>query len=96
VLTRLSKLELLDTHGAGPQRFWKVSNAGGLLDLWAAEEQSGAQTTGLYVWSRSPQELLRKIPQLNQLNGRWALGGYGRSEPICSDAYNIPRPKYLD
>ena len=39
VLTRLSKLELLDTHGAGPQRFWKVSNAGGLLD-WGPQKNN--------------------------------------------------------
>jgi hypothetical protein len=70
VLTRLAELKLLDTHGAGPHRFWKISNAGGLLDLWATEEQSGAQSTGVYVWSRSPQELLKKMPQLDELNGR--------------------------
>ncbi len=92
VLTRLSKLELLDTHGAGPQRFWKVSNAGGLLDLWATEEQSGAQTTGLYVWSRSPQELLRKIPQLNQLNGRWALGGTAAANLYAPTLTTFPDP----
>ena len=75
VLTRLAKLKLLDRHGGGPQRFWKIANAGGVLDLWATEEQPGAQSTGLSVWSRSPQELLKKMPRLNELNGRWALGG---------------------
>ena len=75
VLSRLSELKLLDTHGAGPHRFWKISSPGGLLDLWATEEQSGAQSTGFCVWSRSPQELLKKLPKLNLLNGRWALAG---------------------
>lgn len=75
VLTRLSTLKLVETNGAGPQRFWKILNAGGLLDLWATEEQSVPQGTGLYVWSRSPQELLKKMSQLNQLNCRWALAG---------------------
>jgi hypothetical protein len=92
VLTRLTKLELLDTHGAGPRKFWKVSNAGGLLDLWATEEHSGAQTTGLYVWSRSPQELLRKIPQLNQLHGRWALRGTAAANLYAPTLTTFPDP----
>jgi hypothetical protein len=92
VLTRLSKLKLLDTHGAGPQRFWKVSNAGGLLDLWATEEQSGGLSTGLYVWSRSPQELLKKLPQLNQLDGRWALAGTAAANLYAPTLTTYPNP----
>ena len=92
VLTRLSKLKLLDTHGAGPQRFWKVSNAGGLLDLWASEEQSGGQITGLYVWSRSPQELLKKLPQLNQLDGHWALAGTAAANLYAPTLTTYPDP----
>jgi hypothetical protein len=92
VLTRLSKLKLLDTHGAGPQRFWKISNAGGLLDLWAREEQSGAESTGLYVWSRSPHELLKKIPQLSQLNGRWALAGTAAANLYAPTLTTFPDP----
>jgi len=83
---------LLDTHGAGPQRFWKVSNAGGLLDLWASEEQSGGQITGLYVWSRSPQELLKKLPQLNQLDGHWALAGTAAANLYAPTLTTYPDP----
>jgi len=92
VLTRLAKLKLLDTQGAGPQRFWKISNAGGLLDLWATEEQPGAQSTGVYVWSRSPQELLKKMPRLNELNGRWALAGTAAANLYAPTLTTFPDP----
>lgn|GEM_PF-1274695 len=92
VLTRLAGLKLLDTHGAGPHRFWKISNAGGLLDLWATEEQSGVPSTGIYVWSRSPQELLKKIPQLNELNGRWALSGTAAANLYAPTLTTSPDP----
>jgi hypothetical protein len=92
VLTRLAKLKLLDTQGAGPQRYWKMSNAGALLDLWATEEQAGAQSTGLYVWSRSPQELLKKMPRLNELNGRWAVAGTAAANLYAPTLTTFPDP----
>lgn len=92
VLTRLAELKLLDVHGAGPHRFWKISNAGGLLDLWATEEQSGAQSTGVYVWSRSPQELLKKMPQLDELNGCWALAGTAAANLYAPTLTIFPDP----
>jgi len=92
VLTRLSNLKLVETHGAGPQRFWKISNAGGLLDLWATEEQSRARGTGLYVWSRSPQELLQKMSRLDYLNGRWALAGTAAANLYAPTLTTFPDP----
>jgi hypothetical protein len=68
------------------------SNAGGLLDLWATEEQSGVPSTGVYVWSRSPQELLKKIPQLNELNGRWALAGTAAANLYAPTLTTSPDP----
>ena len=92
VLARLAELKLLDVHGAGPHRFWRISNAGGLLDLWATEEQSGAQSTGVYVWSRSPQEILKKMPQLDELNGRWALAGTAAANLYAPTLTIFPDP----
>lgn len=83
VLTRLSKNNLMDIQGAGPNRFWRLADRGGLLDLWAAEEhQRPEKTYGLYVWSRSPQGLLEKLPSLNRLTQAWALGG-----PAAANSY---------
>ncbi len=92
VLGRLAKLNLLDTHNSGPRRFWLLSNPGGLLDLWATEEQSAPQTAGLYVWSRSPQELLGKLSQLNQLNQRWALAGTSAANLYAPTLTTFPDP----
>jgi hypothetical protein len=66
------------------------------LDLWATEEQEqrGAQTqtTGLYVWSRSPQELLRKLPLLNVLNKRWVLAGTAAANLYAPTLTTFPDP----
>jgi hypothetical protein len=75
VLWRLSRLNLLEVHGSGPNRYWKLSEAGGILDLWAAEEEPPKRVTNLYVWARSPQDLLQKLPELDRLDRNWALGG---------------------
>jgi hypothetical protein len=52
-----------------------MMDAGGVLDLWAHEEQEATVTTKLHVWSRSPQALLEKLTVLDELRDRWALGG---------------------
>jgi hypothetical protein len=75
VLARLSRLKLLDVFETGPNRYWQIKDAGALLDLWAGEERRPERVTSLYVWSRSPHELLEKLSDLNRLKGDWALGG---------------------
>ena len=92
ILARIEKLDLLDVHGAGPRRFWQLSNAGGLLDLWAAEEHRSGLTTGIYVWSRSPQDLLTKMPRLNDLKGRWALAGTSAANLYAPTLTLFPDP----
>jgi hypothetical protein len=49
-------------------------------------------STGVYVWSRSPQELLKKIPQLNELNGRWALAGTAAANLYAPMLTTFPDP----
>lgn len=92
VLSRLSKNNLIEVHGAGPNRFWRLADRGGLLDLWAAEErQRPEETCGLYVWSRSSQGLLDKLPSLNRLTQKWALGG-----PAAANSYAPTLTTYPD
>ena len=92
ILARLAKLKLLDTHAAGPQRFWKISNVGGLLDLWATEEQPVEHSTGIYLWSRSPHELLRKLPLLNKLSVPWALASTAAANLYAPTLTTFPDP----
>lgn len=75
VLARLSRLNLLEAFETGPNRYWQVKDAGALLDLWAGEERRPERITNLYVWSRSPHELLEKLSDLSRLKGEWAIGG---------------------
>jgi len=92
VLTRLSKINLIEVHGAGPNRFWWLADRGALLDLWTAEEQQRPEKSyGLYVWSRSPQDLFRKFLSLNRLTQKWALAG-----PAAANAYAPTLTTYPD
>jgi hypothetical protein len=92
ILARLAKDNLVQIHGAGPNRFWQLADPGGLLDLWSSEEhQRPEKTCGIYVWSRSPQELLGKLPSLNRLTHKWALGG-----PAAANSYAPTLTTYPD
>ncbi len=92
VLWRLSRLNLLDVHGSGPNRYWKLTEIGGVLDLWGAEEEPPERITNLYVWSRSPQDLLRKLPELDRLNHRWAVGGTAAANLYAPTLTSDPEP----
>jgi hypothetical protein len=92
VLTRLSKLKLLDTHGAGPQRFWKVSNAGGLLDLWASEEAIWRADYRSVRLEPITARTIKETPQLNQLDGHWALAGTAAANLYAPTLTTYPDP----
>jgi len=93
ILTRLSKLNLVEVHGAGPNRSWRLADRGGLLDLWAAEERERPEKSyGLYVWSSSPQGLYEKLPSLNRLTGGWALAGAAAANAYAPTLTTYPDP----
>jgi hypothetical protein len=92
VLWRLSRLNLLEVHGSGPNRYWKLNEAGGILDLWAAEEEPPKRVTNLYVWTRSPQDLLRKLPELDRFEPKWAIGGTAAANLYAPILSSDPEP----
>jgi hypothetical protein len=92
VLWRLSRLNLLEVHGSGPNRYWKLNEAGGMLDLWAVEEEPPKRVTNLYVWSRSPQDLLQKLPELDQFDRKWAVGGTMAANLYAPTLSSDPEP----
>jgi hypothetical protein len=92
VLARIANLKLVETHGAGPNRYWRIANFSGILDLWATEEHKGMQATGLYVWSRSPQDLFRKLTSLSELKGRWALASTAAANLYAPTLTTFPDP----
>ena len=53
---------------------WEVVRPGVALDLWAAEDRAPVQETPVYLWARSPLELLRHLARLDAVSIAWALG----------------------
>lgn len=73
---RLTELNVLEAQGAGPRRCWRLADPGALLDLWSEEERSTpAESTGLYLWSRSTTSLYERLHELTAAGIDWALGG---------------------
>ena len=76
LLRRLTELNILEAQGAGPRRWWRLADPGALLDLWSEEERNRpAESTGVYVWSRSTASLYERLPGLTSAGIDWALGG---------------------
>lgn len=93
LLRRLTELKILETQGAGPRRWWSLADAGALLDLWSNEERDKpAQTTGLYVWSRSAAALYERLPELTAVGMNWALGGAAATNLWAPTLTTYPDP----
>lgn len=92
LLHRLASLKLLAINGAGPNRYWQLVDRGGLLELWAAEEQPPPPPTGLYVWTRSPKDIMQKFAPLDEVSKHWALGGAAAANVYAPTLTVIPEP----
>jgi hypothetical protein len=91
LLHRLASLKLLEIKGAGPNRYYQIVDPGGLLDLWGAEEVP-PPPTGLYVWTRSPKDLIQKFALLDKVSEHWALGGAAAANVYAPTLTVIPEP----
>lgn len=92
LLHRLASLKLLEINGAGPNRHYQLVDRGSLLDLWAAEEVPPPPPTGLYVWTRSPKDLIQKFALLDKVSEHWALGGAAAANVYAPTLTVIPEP----
>jgi predicted transcriptional regulator len=92
LLHRLARLKLLEINGGGPNRYWRLVDRGGLLDLWAAEEEPPPPTIGLYVWTRSPREMIQKLAILDKVSEHWALGGAAAANVYAPTLTVNPEP----
>jgi predicted transcriptional regulator len=89
---RLTDLGVLTEQGAGPNRKWRLTDLGALLDLWAQEEREVERVTGLYVWSRTPAALYDELPVLNDLKVQWALAGVSAANLYAPTLTTTPNP----
>lgn len=93
LLRRLTELKIFEAHGAGPRRWWSLVDPGALLDLWSNEERDKpAQTTGLYVWSRSAASLYERLPELGSAGIDWALAGTAAANLWAPTLTTYPDP----
>lgn len=93
ILQRLSALRIVEAIASGPSRQWALIERGGLLDLWAEEEKrTPSVVTPLNVWSRSPNALLAKLPQLSQVTALWAVGGTTAANLYAPTLTTFPEP----
>lgn len=93
ILQRLAALRIVEAKASGPGRHWALIERGALLDLWAEEEKrTPSVVTPLNVWSRSPNALLAKLPQLNQVTPLWAVGGTTAANLYAPTLTTFPEP----
>lgn len=92
IFSRLSSLKILEQEGAGPYRSWRLRDPGALLELWSTEERRPVRITSLYVWSRSPAELIGKLPGLHELKVQWAVSGLCAANHYAPTLSTTPDP----
>lgn len=92
IFARLTSLNILKQDGAGPKRFWRLADPGALLDLWSAEERQPERSTNLYVWSRSPEALMEKLPLLEKQKILWAVAGVAAANLYAPTLTVTPAP----
>ena len=74
VFRGLVESEAMEVIGAGPRKKWRP-DVERLLDLWIAQGGPAPQETGIYVWTRSTQDLLQRLGALDRAQIEYALGG---------------------
>jgi hypothetical protein len=92
IFTRLSSLNILMQEGSGPNRSWKLRDPGALLEVWNNEERKPERITSLYIWRRSPADLLGKLPQLHELKIQWAVSGLSAANLHAPTLNTTPDP----
>ena len=76
LFARLTELGILEAHGRRPRKQWTLRDPAALLDRWADEERSEPdETTHLSVWSRTTEDFLTQLAQIEESHLRYAVGG---------------------
>lgn len=64
----------LEVVGRGPSKEWRP-NLDALLRLWVEDGGPVPDTTGMYIWSRTPDDLLRSLTRIGETEAPYAVGG---------------------
>lgn len=90
ILNRLTRAGILASTGRPPHKHWALKDPGSLLDRWTEEERSAPeQTTGLSLWARSFEELLRRLTDTLG-RGPYAIAGLSAAESYTPTLTAVP------
>jgi hypothetical protein len=92
VFSALVEAEALQEIGAGPRKRWKP-RVGALFDLWTRDGEAVARVTPLYVWARSPKELLGRFLELEGAGIPYAIGGVAAADLYAPTLTEAPDPE---
>ncbi len=79
VFGELVKAGALEVVGRGPAKEWRPK-LDDLLRLWIADGGPSPAVTGMYLWTRTPSELLSAIGQISEDGLPYAIGGVGAAD----------------
>lgn len=74
VFAGLVRAGALEVTGSGPNKVWHPI-VERLLDLWIEDGGGSPESTAMYVWARTPKELLVNLSALENTRFTYAIGG---------------------
>lgn len=86
IFSALVEAEALEVVGSGPSKQWRP-RAETLLRLWEEDGGPSPTATSMYVWSRTAENLIRSMTQLEDSATAYAIGGVAAAnlhEPTLS------------
>jgi hypothetical protein len=92
VFAALVEAEALEEIGTGPRKRWRP-RVDALLDLWTRNEQAVPRVTPLYLWARSPRELLARFLELGPAGIRYPIGGVAAADLYAPTLTEAPDPE---
>jgi len=92
VFSALVEADALEEIGAGPRKWWRPRVAA-LLDLWTRNGEALPRVTPLYVWARSPKELLGRFLELDDAGIPYAIGGVAAADIYAPTLTAAPDPE---
>lgn len=93
ILSRLVDAGFIDAEGRTRSRVYELRDPGRLLDRWAESGTAAPEhTTGVYVWSRTPADLYRRLTALEEAGIGWAVGGTAAAHAYTPSLSTLPSP----
>jgi len=86
IFSALVEAGALEVEGSGPSKQWRP-RAEALLRLWETDGGPSPSVTSMYMWSRTPEDLIRSVARVGDVTTDFAIGGVAAAnlhEPTLS------------